>query len=66
MALEEVTTRREVPYVDCYATLRNHQQFQADLQAGDGHHRGHIGYGLLAWLVMHAGFNTWLARAAQR
>ena len=59
-AQADVCSRRGVPYVDCYHPLVGHEQWQADLDAGDGSHPGQAGYGLIAWLVLHGGWAQWL------
>ena len=60
-AYADVTTRRQVRYVETYAPLRTHDQWLADVAAGDGVRPGQAGYGLLAWLVLHNGWHDWLA-----
>lgn len=59
-AQQDVCARRNVPYVDCFTPLTTHEQWHADLAAGDGDHPGQAGYGLLAWLVLHGGWGGWL------
>lgn len=59
-AQADVCARRGVPFVDCFAPLRDHDQWQSDLAAGDTVHPGQAGYGLIAWLVLHAGWLRWL------
>ncbi len=59
-AFADVTTRRRVPYVETYAPLASHEQWLADLAGGDGHAPGQAGYGLMAWLVLHTGWQRWL------
>jgi len=59
-AFADVCDRRSVPYVDCYGPLSSHEQWFADLAAGDGTHPGQAGYGLVAWLVLHGGWHGWL------
>jgi len=59
-AQRDVCERRGVIYVDCFTPLRTHEQWYADLGAGDGVHPGQAGYGLLAWLVLHSGWSSWL------
>lgn len=59
-AQHDVCDRRAVPYVDCFNPLLTHEQWFADLGPGDGVHPGQAGYGLLAWLVLHSGWPTWL------
>lgn len=64
-AQADVCGRRAVPYVDCFHPLRDHDQWQSDLAAGDGVHPGQAGYGLIAWLVLHAGWREWLKFSRQ-
>ena len=59
-AYADVTTRRQARYVETYAPLRTHDQWLADVAAGDGVRPGQAGYGLLAWLVLHNGWHDWL------
>lgn len=59
-AFADVTTRRAIPYVETFAPLVSHEQWQADLASGDGALPGQAGYGLLAWLVLHTGWHHWL------
>ncbi|CAM5791772.1 GDSL-type esterase/lipase family protein [Cellulomonas persica] len=60
VAFADVATRRRVPYVDTYSPLAAHEQWLADLAAGDGVLPGQAGYGLMAWLVLHTGWHAWL------
>ena len=59
-AFADVAGRRRVPYVETYAPLVQHDQWLADLAEGDGETPGQAGYGLMAWLVLHTGWNHWL------
>jgi acyl-CoA thioesterase I len=60
-AQADVCSRREVPFVDCYAPLSAHDQWRTDLAASRvPRHPGQAGYGLIAWLVLHNGWNEWL------
>lgn len=59
-ALADVADRRRVPYVETFAPLVAHDQWLADLAAGDGYLPGQAGYGLIAWLVLHTGWHAWL------
>ncbi|MBO1767551.1 GDSL-type esterase/lipase family protein [Allobranchiibius sp. GilTou38] len=59
-AQADVCSRRGVTYVDCFRPLLGHDQWMSDLSAGDGWHPGQAGYGLIAWLVLHAGWQSWL------
>lgn len=59
-AFADVCGRRRVPYVETFAPLVAHEQWQADVAAGDGQHPGQAGYGLLAWLVLHNGWHEWM------
>jgi lysophospholipase L1-like esterase len=58
-AFRDVAERRGIPYVDTFGPLVAHEQWIADLATGDGHHPGQAGYGLIAWLVLHAGWYGW-------
>ncbi|AYD89394.1 lysophospholipase [Actinomyces sp. 2119] len=60
-AASEVCQRRQVPYVDTFEPLRNHEQWNTDVTAAGGSHPGQAGYGLLAWLVLHRGWYEWLS-----
>jgi acyl-CoA thioesterase-1 len=62
-AFADVCVRRAVPYVDCWAPLVQHEDWLTDLAAGDGRHPGQVGYGLMAWLVLHNGWARWLGVA---
>jgi acyl-CoA thioesterase-1 len=59
-AFHDVCLRRHVPYVDTFTPLVAHEDWLTDLAAGDGVHPGQAGYGLIAWLVLHGGWRTWL------
>ena len=59
-AFADVAQRRRVPYVETYAPLARHEQWLADLASGDGRTPGQAGYGLMAWLVLHTGWQRWL------
>lgn len=59
-AFGDVARRRGVAYVETFAPLVHHEQWVADLAAGDGRVPGQAGYGLMAWLVLHAGWAAWL------
>lgn len=59
-AQADVCGRRDVLFVDCFAPLLSHDQWQSDLAAGDTVHPGQAGYGLIAWLVLNGGWVPWL------
>lgn len=59
-AQADVCARRGVTYVDCFRPLLGHDQWQADLAASPDGLPGQAGYGLIAWLVLHAGWQAWL------
>jgi acyl-CoA thioesterase I len=59
-AFADVCERRAVRFVDCFGPLTTHDQWYADLESGDGEHPGQAGYGLMAWLVLHGGWYSWL------
>ena len=61
-AQADVCARRGITYVDCFRPLVTHDQWMADLAASpDRAHPGQAGYGLIAWLVLHTGWNDWLS-----
>ncbi len=61
-AQADVCSRRGITYVDCFRPLVGHDQWMADLAASpDRAHPGQAGYGLIAWLVLHNGWNDWLS-----
>lgn len=62
-AFADVAERRGIGYVDCFTPLIGHEQWFADLAAGDGVHPGQVGYGLIAWIVLHRGWHDWLGAA---
>lgn len=62
-AVAEVCSRRNVPFVDTFEPLRNHEQWGTDVAAAGGSHPGQAGYGLLAWLVLHRGWYEWMGTA---
>lgn len=59
-AFEDVCSRRRIPYVDTARSLDGHEQWLADLDKSESDVPGQTGYGLMAWLVLHAGFSEWL------
>ncbi|MFV0462759.1 MAG: GDSL-type esterase/lipase family protein [Nostocoides sp.] len=60
-AQADVCGRRNIPFVDCYRPLVTHDQWLSELAASrDDVHPGAAGYGLIAWLVLHGGWSTWL------
>ena len=59
-AFADVAGRRRVPYVELYQPLANHEQWLSDLAQSGTIYPGQAGYGLMAWLVLHAGWGTWL------
>ena len=60
-AQADVCSRRSVPFVDCYYPLSEHDQWLSELSSSrDARHPGQAGYGLLAWLVLHGGWESWL------
>ena len=60
IAFADVCLRRGIRYVDCFTPLVAHEDWLTDLAAGDGVHPSQAGYGLMAWLVLHGGWHTWL------
>ena len=56
-AFAEVCGRRGVTYVDLLAGLGGNEDWEADLAASDGRVPGQAGYGLIAWFVLHGGWD---------
>jgi acyl-CoA thioesterase-1 len=64
-AQADVCARRGVAYVDCFRPLVGHEQWLSDVNASpDRVHPGQAGYGLIAWLVLHNGWNDWMRISA--
>lgn len=59
-AFGDVCDRRGIPYVDTFTPLLNHEQWNTDLILSNGYTPHQAGYGLIAWLVLHSGWNQWL------
>lgn len=59
-AFADVAQRRRVPFVDTFTPLVDHEQWNSDLAVNRGPFPGQAGYGLMAWLVLHSGWHTWL------
>lgn len=58
-AQADVCERRRVPFVDCMAPLRSHDQWLTDVASGDGL-PAQAGYGLIAWLVLNNGWRAFM------
>ncbi|MFC5369754.1 GDSL-type esterase/lipase family protein [Arcanobacterium bovis] len=59
-AYADVCARRSVPYVETFAPLVNHEQWNTDMSVSGGYTPHQAGYGLMAWLVLHRGWHQWL------
>lgn len=59
-AYRDVATRRDIPFVDTFHPLASHDQWQTDMARPGSYAPQQAGYGLLAWLVLHNGWHTWL------
>ena len=59
-AYADVVTRRNQVYVDTFNPLLHHEQWRNDLATNNGL-PGQSGYGLIAWLVLHRGWYSWLS-----
>ncbi|MDN4478300.1 GDSL-type esterase/lipase family protein [Demequina lignilytica] len=58
--LEDAASRREVGYIDMYGPLARHDQWTADMATGRDALPLQAGYGLMAWLVLHSRWHSWL------
>lgn len=59
-AWSDVCDRRGIPFVECHEPLVANSQWLADLDLSDGVHPTQVGYGMLAWLVLHHQWHDWL------
>ncbi len=59
-AFHDVCARRRIPYVDPVAALMDHEQYMGDLARSDRDMPSQVGYGLIAWLVLHSDFSAFL------
>jgi len=61
-AQRDVCERRGVPFVDVFAPLAGHEQWDSDMASSlDRVHPGQAGYSLIAWLVLHQGWSDWIS-----
>ncbi|MBV7364086.1 lysophospholipase [Actinomycetaceae bacterium TAE3-ERU4] len=58
---KEVAQRRNIPWINTYDPLVNHEQWSQEFSSRDSHLPSQTCYGLLAWLVLHEGWYEWLA-----
>jgi lysophospholipase L1-like esterase len=64
-ACAEVCERRHVPFVDTLRPLASHDQWTEDMAASPARTEhgialpGQAGYALMAWLVLHEGWDEW-------
>lgn len=61
---EEAAARRDAVYVDAYGPLAAHEQWLTDMATSEHGLPGPAGYGLMAWLVLHAQWREWLGLPA--
>lgn len=59
-AWSDVCDRRDIPFVECHEPLAANSQWLADIDLTDGVHPTQVGYGLVAWLVLHHRWHDWL------
>ncbi|GAA2525495.1 GDSL-type esterase/lipase family protein [Rarobacter incanus] len=59
-AFHDVAGRRRTPFVELFSPLQYHEQWLGDLAASGNRLPQQAGYGLIAWLVLHYGWRTWL------
>ncbi len=50
----------DVPFVGLQDALARNDDYLASLARSDGSHPDQVGYGLMAWLVLHGGWYAWL------
>ena len=56
----DVVKRRQLPYVDCFGPLVNHEGWLEEVSSHPRKLPGQVGYGLIAWLVLNRGWFEWL------
>ena len=62
---EDVVKRRQIPYVDCFRPLREHEGWVQEVAIHPRKLPGQVGYGLIAWLVLNKGWFEWLGLLEQ-
>ena len=60
---EDVANRRQIPFVDCFKPLVEHEGWRAEMAESTNGVPGQVGHGLIAWLVLNRGWNEWLGLA---
>ena len=60
---EDVATRRQIPFVDCFKPLVEHEGWKNEMAESSNGIPGQVGHGLIAWLVLNRGWNEWLGLA---
>ena len=60
---EDVANRRQIPFVDCFKPLVEHEDWRNEMAESSNGVPGQVGYGLIAWLVLNRGWNEWLGLA---
>lgn len=59
-ACKDVCMRRNIPYVDLYTSLAENKQWIQSMLASDARYPDQVGYGLIAWVVMHSDFEHFI------
>jgi acyl-CoA thioesterase I len=57
---EDVVKRRQIPYVDCFRPLKDHEGWLQEVSVHSRKLPGQVGYGLMSWLVLNKGWFEWL------
>ncbi len=60
---EDVANRRQIPFVDCFKPLIEHEGWASEMAESTNGVPGQVGHGLIAWLVLNRGWNEWLGLA---
>lgn len=60
---EDVANRRQIPFVDCFKPLVEHEGWRNEMAESSNGIPGQVGHGLIAWLVLNRGWNEWLGLA---
>jgi acyl-CoA thioesterase-1 len=57
---EDVCSRRQVTFVDCFTPLVENEGWNTEVREGQSGLPGQVGHGLIAWLVLNRGWYPWL------
>ncbi|MDR2508951.1 MAG: GDSL-type esterase/lipase family protein [Candidatus Ancillula sp.] len=59
-ACKDVCARRNIPYVDLFSSLVENKQWIHSMLASGAKYPDQVGYGLIAWVVLHSDFERFI------